>query len=442
MDAVRHHWLQALQFGNTRAVCDCAHPAMRGPQAGCDAFLVLHPVTEAEQAALEAGEAEGFEWPHGADERAFIPWAAVLAVTFPQGPDQFGVVIQETLPARFGKDAPFILRRALHEVLKVARQPEVLWSFFPGPGADQPDKRSALEALLADPTAFLFVAVTTKTSGLIVQPPQPTQRGLTTFLLAREGLKLNGVFVEGHQLGSTGRVRVPWGAIGALQDGRGRGWFWPADLPEGLSARFDGRRGVPLRQVAARPLVTLPPLQMHDKFQAVQACRQAGGAVLLVDPRAEGAVVPGDFGRLPFLAVPLDAPEGMEVAAPRVTALFIDAALPDFTGQVRRLRLPWNALFAIATHDAPNRLYAWSQDYPAELHEALGEAAALEAAEADEALEAAEPAEVPVPRGAVWGLHRDGGQIAVFVRQPVGPLVDDQQPVLELSFRLPAEAAG
>ena len=470
-DELRSILIRCLEHAPAVALCDCRHPQLTGLPASVDPgqALALRFSVPEDRHVLSDAAGDTFAYAYGMGDglrvEATVPWAALLAVTGILEPGKRVAAIRpvQQLPDYLGVEGA--RKGAVEQMLgrfSSLRVPAA-WRLGIGgrpaggdPADPQPDKREALLALAADPKSRLLLLVRLDVDGVKLNPPGPPT-GIVEVAVAHQGLKPNGLWVDGHfqgESGPHGALSIPWAAIVAMQDRNdGRGWGWPDDVPGGArdaffsdveAAALLGKRGLPLLEPEPLRLLALPAPPEENKRHAVLGCQRQAGAILLVSTTAEGVILPGDFGDLPLLAVPLGLPPELGPSNPEITGLFIRTTMPDFAGHKQRLMLPWNSIFGVATNEGSLRVHAWSADYPEVVHRALR--AGHHLGQTGEVL--AEPGIEPAVAGAAvsapaLGLSNEGGQVRAILLQPLGPEeADGSRPTLQLDFMLPMEAAG
>lgn len=126
---------------------------------------------------------------------------------------------------------------------------------------------------------------------------------------------------------------------------------------------------------------------------------------------------------------------------PEITGLYVRATLPDFNGVPRRLTLPWNAIFAVATNEGGLCVHAWPEDDPEIIRRALRDGHQL-----------AETGTLPdepgfdgpgLMRAPALGLVQEDVGMCVVLLQPLGPADEaGNRPTLTLELRLPLPGAA
>ena len=127
------------------------------------------------------------------------------------------------------------------------------------------------------------------------------------------------------------------------------------------------------------------------KRQAVEAQLGLGPAMLHLDPRLPGVVVPADFAELPILRLKISHrfanPLSLSDESLRQTLSFREGPFSCI--------VPWQAIFAVGPEGASPSNF-WAEDLPPELLNMLGYAEAVEAA-ASTGEELPQPTAAPAP---------------------------------------------
>lgn len=464
-DPLQEHLLACLRNGPCVALVDPAQvPGL--PEVG-QRVLLIRIDTEETRAALETARGPHFGWayadPRGETTTAQVPWTALLGISGPYAKNQRLIAFRPRpeLPRWLGSDAEGALRRAFEQIRQADPDPRQLpgWRFVFGVDGPRPtSKAAAAQDLVATGPVTAFIR--TGVPGFLMDPAfNPNAVSLaahlapTTIKITPEGLEARLITPAGT---ATGYLRAPWAAVAGLQDPTtGRGWFWPADLPDevaaGLPPELIAEReatlqsrtlddvppaadppGHPLGPPVAAPFFELPAPRERDKRKALMLAQRRGGALLLIDPRASGARVPGHFAGLPFLVVPQALPAEVGFTNFKATGVYIQTDLPDFDGVPRRLTLTWNSIFAISNLGGAPALNAWPRDYPPEVREALSRWS-------NDPPPSPLGDEIELPPGLepAWTIDTRDGYPTFAIRQPLGPVEGTSRPTLTLEVRLP-----
>ncbi|GEM_PF-3150803 len=473
---LQHLLVAGLRLGPAVAVIDPDHDGVEGLPDMCRGRPVVLRWAFATELKADRTDNDNFSYVYGADRQrreARVPYKSLLAVIGATEGGQRARGIRRTdLPtwlsdSKGGAENLEAMLNALFEG-RSTKQPGggVQWRFqVPDdpstidPDRCQADKRAALRWLLDRDGANTVLMIDHTAAGARLDWPIagpvtqcPLQRTAPFGDLQVTGIDVRWTLQPPGQMKR--RFRVPWGALLAMQDVRdGSGWFWPADFPDaGFHAVF-GKfpayealrpfRGVPFnyRMVKAtadlNPVFLSPPPEV-DKRVAIEACQALGGAVIIADRRADRVQLPGEWGEVPIIAVPLRLP-GLKADA-KITGLFVETNMPDHTGRIQRVRLPWRSIFAVATNEGGLHVQAWPDDYPAGIRKALDAAVELhetgEVAEREGLERPAEGEGLP-DAGVALGRSEDG-RIVLVLRQPVSPEIEPgKRHVLQMEFMLP-----
>lgn len=409
---------------------------------------------------------------------ARLAWAAVFFVAGRAEPDKVRrLLLHDRLPACFEPDRAANVNRLLNQMgLGVGRPGAPEWNLRVTPqtlsnDGDRddwcPDRREAVETLLARDGGKAIVLVDRTSSGLQV-PELPQLSGQAEFMVGRAmpGFQVDteGESLAWSQPGPGARLefRLPWHAVGAVQDPEsGRGWWWPAELPVPFRKPLEDmeelwpvlRRldGIPLAPPAPMPRENVSVLSLlapmpTDRATAVQRLARMGVAVVLADAHHPdlrlGDTLPG---RARVLMVPLNLP-----GSPSELQIDDDGfwtRMPDHDGRPVRVYVPWTAVFLAAPADG-SRTGVWPDAYPEAVRTALHALRSVQRSDGG-----ALPVELDVfdrePTGDGLGLSLErapDGSFAIVVSQPVGHLPPPPgappgvsgRALLELAFRLPA----
>lgn len=373
--------------------------------------LVIELAGDQGREILNNSNAQGFNLPYGHPDGsngiAHISWESLFVVVGSDKPGQRTVKTQPAATPDFlGQDKLMAVRWVMRALgLGDLPQSPNEWNISITPqtmamdgdrSAFEPDHRRALTRCMEANPPMAILLVDGRHKGVDIPEQWPRIDGQTIQIPIVRAPPTERIEADDDGVSWTTGIRngqqdlgkfdfyVPWSAIGALRHPTDFGWFWPDQLPqrfrEALLSNpdvFDNRerlRGAPLAQPTEvpeepPPLVVLPVPHRVDKPTALADCKARRGGLVLIDTRVAGVELPVGLRGAALLALPFGAPEiAADVEAQEAGIL---AQLPDFKGNPVEILAPWPAVILVATNEGGARVYAWPEDYPAEIEEGL-----------------------------------------------------------------------
>ena len=447
-------FLDILSRGPAVAVVDPNHAGHHDLPQRVRGGALLVPVADFDdRVSLTAETTLALEFlDHGEVRTAQLDWRGVFAMTGTNQLGQYGgVMAGQALPGWLGEPLPLRAQQLISQ-LGVGPAPQPEWNInlhqqLVLDDADrsgwQPDRKAAVEALLARGDGRVRVLINRADEGLIVPsklPPGEVTQG--EFARAMQPLMLQ---VTGDHLrwrtvlaGEFSEFVVPWSAVIALADPAGVGWFWPCALPMTATQQMRLEQHATFEKLMALEGVPLPPAEKiapvptfglrvppeTDKQLAIQRCLRLGNSVVLADLRkiARANLHPALHDST-ITAMPLAMP-GWDSQV-TVTADHVTLSVPDHVHQSFRLTIPLQSVLAAASQFVSGRVYTWPDDYPDELAYWSFQAAD----HSKRGMQAASQGMTAIDRtGTALGAALDAsGEWAVALSQPFGPPVFNGQ---------------